>query len=443
MAYQCLHVATPVTARLASTRAAIEAEAAASTGVLSADVYARYCRLRGYNAIYVFGTDEYGTATETKALEENCTPKDIYDKYHAIHREVYKWFNINFDEFGRTATPQQTEIVKLIMDLWLMVNNWFGTMQLYCDKCNKFLPDRLMEGNCPTPGCKNDSARGDQCDDCSKLLNLMELINPRCKYIKKMSMEGGWSQNAIHVTNDWLKEGLRQRCITRDIKWGVPVPLEKFKEKKSGRSGGKILKMWSLWARIMFPFTLSYHVVLIDFLYLLLKNYSVRSFGEFSKSKGVGVFGNDAKDTGIPIEVSDTLFTWADLQAKLHTELLNNLGNFINRVLSFIAKPGKFLYLTNLYTVCWETLLEIFTIHATMAYLGAGKGSGYNSIIPDAPGAKSHLLTKVLADKIGNYVDQYVEAMEKVKLKQGLKIAMSISGEGNAYLQAQVMEVKA
>ncbi|GJU40439.1 hypothetical protein Tco_1193396 [Tanacetum coccineum] len=204
--------------------------------------------------------------------------------------------------------------------------------------------------------------------------------------------------------------------------------FENSKEKKSGRSGGKILKMWSyisLWARIMFPFTLSYHVILIDFLYLLLKNCSVRSFGEFSKSKGVGVFGNNVKDTDIPVEVSDTLFTWADLQAKLNSELLNNLGNFFNHVLSFIAKPGKFLYLTNLYPVCWETLLEIFTIHATMAYLGAGKGSGYNFIIPDAPSAESHLLTKALADSIGNYV----------KLKQGLKIAMSISGEGNAYLQ--------
>ncbi|GJR30774.1 probable methionine--tRNA ligase [Tanacetum coccineum] len=146
-------------------------------------------------------------------------------------------------------------------------------------------------------------------------------------------------------------------------------------------------------------------------------------FHTFSKSKGVGVFGNDAKDTGIPVEVwryylltnrpevSDTLFTWADLQAKINSELLNNLSNFFNRVLSFIAKPGKFLYLTNLYLVCWETLLEIFTIHATMAYLGAGKGSGYNFIIPDAPGAESHLLTKALAGSIGNYVDQYVEAM--------------------------------
>ncbi|CAB4269531.1 unnamed protein product [Prunus armeniaca] len=124
--------------------------------------------------------------------------------------------------------------------------------------------------------------------------------------------------------------------------------------------------------------------------------------GKFSKSKGIGVFGNEAKDINIPVEVSDTLFTWAELQAKLNSELLNNLGNFINRVLSFVAKPS---------------------------------GQGYGSIIPDATRAESDILTEKLAEKVGKYVEQYIEAMEKVKLQQGLKTAMSISGEGNAYLQ--------
>lgn len=442
--------------------------------VLSADVFARYCRLRGYNAIYICGTDEYGTATETKALEENCTPKEICDKYHAIHRDVYKWFNISFDEFGRTSSPEQTEVCQAIFKK-LLENNWLSenTMQqLYCDTCSKFLADRLVEGTCPTPGCNYDSARGDQCEKCGKLLNPTELINPRCKvckssprirdtdhlflelplleaklreYISTMSVAGGWSQNAIHATNAWLKEGLRQRCITRDLKWGVPVPLEKFKEKvfyvwfDAPIGYVSITKSytpeWEKWWKnpenvelyqfmgkdnvpfhtVMFPSTL----IGTQENWTMMKTISVTEYlnyedGKFSKSKGIGVFGNDAKDTNIPVEVwryylltnrpevSDTLFTWADLQAKLNSELLNNLGNFINRVLSFIAKDLN---------------------------------SGYGSIIPDAPGAESHLLTKTLGDKIGDYVDQYVEAMEKVKLKQGLKIAMTISGEGNAYLQ--------
>uniref|UniRef100_A0A5B7AHJ9 methionine--tRNA ligase n=1 Tax=Davidia involucrata TaxID=16924 RepID=A0A5B7AHJ9_DAVIN len=447
--------------------------------VLSADVFARYCRLRGYNAIYVCGTDEYGTATETKALEENCTPQQICDKYHAIHKEVYKWFNISFDEFGRTSTPQQTEVCQAIFKK-LMENNWLSEnsmQQLYCDTCNRFLADRLVEGTCPTPGCNYDSARGDQCEKCGKLLNPTELQDPRCKvcqttprirdtnhlflelpllkdkleeYINSMSVAGSWSQNAIQATQAWLKEGLKPRCITRDLKWGVPVPHEKFKDKVfyvwfDAPIGYVSITScytpeWEKWWKnpenvelyqfmgkdnvpfhtVMFPSTL----IGTGENWTLMKTISVTEYlnyeaGKFSKSKGIGVFGNDAKDTNIPVEVwryylltnrpevSDTLFTWADLQAKLNSELLNNLGNFINRVLSYIAKDP-----------------EIDEKHV-----------GYCSIIPDAPGAESHLLTKSLGEKVGNYMEQYLEAMEKVKLKQGLKIAMSISGEGNAYLQ--------
>ncbi|KAJ7980531.1 putative Methionine-tRNA ligase [Quillaja saponaria] len=445
--------------------------------VLSADVFARYCRLRGYNAIYMCGTDEYGTATETKALEENCSPKEICDKYHAIHSEVYKWFNISFDEFGRTSTPQQTEVCQAIFKR-LFENNWLSenTMQqLYCDTCKRFLADRLVEGTCPTPGCEYDSARGDQCEKCGKLLNPTELKDPRCKvcqnsprirdtnhlflelpllkdrlekYIDEMSVAGSWSQNAIQATHAWLKEGLKSRCITRDLKWGVPVPHEKFRDKvfyvwfdapigyvsitscytpnwEKWWKNPKNVELYQFMGKDNIPF----HTVMFPSTLLgtgedwtLMKTISVTEYlnyeaGKFSKSKGIGVFGNDAKDTNIPVEVwryylltnrpevSDTLFTWPDLQAKLNSELLNNLGNFINRVLSFIAKPS---------------------------------GQGYGSIIPDVPDdvrADSHEPTKKLAEKVAEYVEQYIEAMEKVKLKQGLKIAMSISGEGNAYLQ--------
>ncbi|KAH0676626.1 hypothetical protein KY285_024427 [Solanum tuberosum] len=465
--------------------------------VLSADVFARYCRIRGYNAIYMCGTDEYGTATETKALEENCHPKEICDKYHAIHKEVYKWFDISFDEFGRTSTPQQTEICQAIFKkLWENDSLSENTMQqLYCDTCKRFLADRLVEGrahyppslegcdwskgrvtdgflgykkkkkkknrlvegNCP--GCNYDSARGDQCDECGKLLNPTELIEPRCKvccntpcirdtdhlflelpllkdqleaYINDMS--GGWSQNAIRITDAWFKDGLNPRCITRDLKWGVPVPHEKYKDKVfyvwyDAPIGYVSITScytteWEKWWKnpdnvelyqFMGKDNVSFHTVLFPSALLgtgeswtLLKTISATEYlnyeaGKFSKSKGVGVFGNDVKDTNIPVEVSDSLFSWADLQVKLNSELLSNLGNFVNRVLSFIAKDPD---------------------------------SGYGSIIPDAEGAESHSLTKALGEKVRSRVQQYVEAMEKVKLKQGLKVAMSISSEGNSYLQA-------
>ncbi|CAL4938253.1 unnamed protein product [Urochloa decumbens] len=441
--------------------------------VLSADVFARYCRLRGYNAIYICGTDEYGTATETKAMEEKCTPKEICDKYHAIHDKVYKWFNIKFDKFGRTSSPEQTEVCHAIFHK-LMENNWLteNTMQqLYCDTCQRFLADRLVEGTCPNKAC-NASARGDQCETCSSLLNPTELIDPKCKvckntprirdtdhlflelpllkdklvnYINETSVAGLWSQNAIQATNAWLKEGLKPRCITRDLKWGVPVPHEKYKDKVfyvwfDAPIGyvsitASYTPDWEKWWKDpdnveLFQFmgkdNVPFHTIMFPSTLLgtgekwtMMKTISVTEYlnyeaGKFSKSKGIGVFGNDAEDTNIPPEVwryylltnrpeaSDTLFTWADLQAKLNSELLNNLGNFINRVLSFVAKPA---------------------------------GAGYDSIVPDAPNAESHPLTKGLAEKTSKWVEQYLDAMEKVKLKQGLKIAMAISSDGNAYLQ--------
>ncbi|XP_039050848.1 methionine--tRNA ligase, cytoplasmic-like [Hibiscus syriacus] len=442
--------------------------------VLSADVFARYCRLRGYNAIYICGTDEYGTTTETKAMEENCTPQEICDKYHALHKEVYDWFDISFDKFGRTSTPQQTEVCQAIFHkLW--ENNWLteNTMQqLFCDTCQRFLADRLVEGTCPDGGCNYDSARGDQCEKCGKLLNPTELKEPRCKacqntprirdtrhlflelpllkdklveYINKMSVAGSWSQNAIYTTQAWLTEGLKARCITRDLKWGVPVPHENFKDKVfyvwfDAPIGYVSITScytsdWEKWWKNsenveLFQFmgkdNIPFHTVMFPSTLLgtgenwtLMKTISVTEYlnyeaGKFSKSKGVGVFGNDVKETKIPVEVwryyllanrpevSDTLFTWDDLQAKLNNELLSNLGNFINRILSFIAKPP---------------------------------GQGYGSIIPDALTAESHPLTKALGEKVGKHVEQYIEAMEKVKLKQGLRTAMSLSSEGNAYLQ--------
>ncbi|THG18871.1 hypothetical protein TEA_026704 [Camellia sinensis var. sinensis] len=389
-------------------------------------------------------------------------------RYHAVHKEVYKWFNISFDEFGRTSSPQQTEVCQAIF-MKLLENKWLSenTMQqLYCDTCKRFLADRLVEGTCPTQGCNYDSARGDQCENCGKLLNPTELQDPRCKvcrntprirdtdhlflelpllkdkleeYINRMSVAGSWSQNAIQATNAWLKEGLKPRCITRDLKWGVPVPNEKFKDKVfyvwfDAPIGYVSITScytseWEKWWKnpenvelyqFMGKDNVPFHTVMFPSTLLgtgenwtLMKTISVTEYlnyetGKFSKSRGIGVFGNDAKDTNIPVEVSDTLFTWADLQAKLNSELLNNLGNFINRVLSFIAKDPA---------------------------LEDSRGVGYHSIIPDAPGAELHQLTKTFGEKIGDYVQQYLEAMEKVKLKQGLKTAMSISGEGNAYLQ--------
>lgn len=152
--------------------------------VLSADVFARFGRMRGYNVLYVCGTDEYGTSTETKALEEGLSPREICDKYHRIHSQVYQWFSISFDAFGRTTTADQTRIAQDIF-LKLRSNGFLvedSVDQLKCRRCQRFLADRFVEGTCPQPGCGFPDARGDQCDACGKLVgNASDLIDPRCK----------------------------------------------------------------------------------------------------------------------------------------------------------------------------------------------------------------------------------------------------------------------
>ncbi|KAL0013993.1 hypothetical protein SO802_001062 [Lithocarpus litseifolius] len=230
--------------------------------VLSADVFARYCRLRGYNVLYICGTDEYGTTTETKVLEENSTPRQICDKYHAIHKEVYEWFNISFDTFGRTSTPQQTEICQAIFKK-ILENNWIS--------------ENSMHQVCQTAPHIRDT---------NHLFLELPLLKDKLLFINKMSVAGSWSQNAIQITNGRLKKGLKSRCITRDLKWGVPVPLERFSNK------------------MMFPSTL----LGTGENWTLMKTISVTEYlnyetGKFSKSKGIGVFGNDAKDTNIAVEV--------------------------------------------------------------------------------------------------------------------------------------------
>ncbi|KAG1353034.1 hypothetical protein G6F63_001829 [Rhizopus arrhizus] len=433
---------------------------------LSADVFARYCRARGYNTAYFCGTDEYGTATETKALEDGVSCQELCDKYNAIHSEVYEWFDLSFDHFGRTTTERQTEIVQDMF--WKNYKNGNVTkesmIQLYCENCQRFLADRYVEGICPL--CQYNDARGDQCDACGKLLNATELVEPRCKLdgnrpiiresnhlfldlsklqpvieerFKKSSTEGGWSANGINITQSWLKEGLKPRCITRDLKWGVPVPLEGYEDKvfyvwfdapigypsitanytdewEKWWKNPEQVKLYQFMGKDNVPFhsvifpgnqmgtgenwTMVNHISTCEYL-----NYEG---GKFSKSRNVGVFGNNAKDTGIPPsvwryyllsvrpETSDSMFTWNEFITKNNSELLNNFGNFVNRAIRFIFAK-------------------------------------YDGVIPKAD-FSGPLETDLIKD-VNGLLKQYVEQMEAVKLRAALGTLMTISARGNQYLQ--------
>lgn len=440
--------------------------------VLSADIFARYAKARNYNTLFVCGTDEYGTATETKALEEGVTPKELCDKFNKIHSEVYKWFDIGFDYFGRTTTDLQTQIAQDIF-LKLHENGYLEeqTMdQLYCPVHNGFLADRFVEGICPK--CAYEDARGDQCDKCGNLLNPFELIEPRCKidnakpekrtsqhiflkldtlqekeeaWFKKASEEGKWSKNSITITSSWLKEGLNPRCITRDLKWGVPVPLEKFKDKVlyvwfDACIGyvsitANYTKSWEKWWKdpenvqlyqfmgkdntpfhtVVFPstqigtnenWTMLHHINTTEYLQY--------EGGKFSKSRGIGVFGNNAQDSGIPPsvwryylasvrpETSDSQFSWDDFQSRNNNELLANLGNFVNRIIKFV-------------------------------------NSKYNGVIPKFDPKYLDDYEGTVKD-LNNLINNYVTDLEAVHERRGLEHAMSISSRGNQFLQDNKMD---
>ncbi|HVP17932.1 MAG TPA: methionine--tRNA ligase [Spirochaetia bacterium] len=376
--------------------------------VLSADVFARYCRLAGYDALYICGTDEYGTATETKALEEGITPRELCDRYYAIHRDIYAWFNIGFDHFGRTSVPVHTEITQHIF-LKLYENGYITqhvVKQLYCEHDQRFLADRYVLGTCPN--CGYPDARGDQCENCGKLLEPTELIDPRCSvcgnrpviretthlfidllallpklrnWIESAAEKGFWSRNAVQMTYAWMRDGLKERAITRDLKWGIPVPLDGFRNKvfyvwfdacigyisitaehtpewKSWWYAPESVKLFQFIGKDNIPF----HTVIFPssqlgtgeswttLFHMSATEYLNYEGGKFSKSKGIGVFGSDAKDTGIPPDVwrfyiyynrperADSLFTWKDFQEKVNAELIGNLGNLVNRTLQFVTR---------------------------------------------------------------------------------------------------------
>ncbi len=372
--------------------------------VLSADVFARFCRMSDYETLYVCGTDEYGTATETKAREEGISPRQLCDRYNKIHDEIYRWFNIDFDHFGRTSSPQQTEIVQ---DIFRKVDaGGFITEhtieQLYSEQSQMFLADRFVRGTCPH--CAYHDARGDQCESCGKLLEPTELIDPKSvvdgttpvirqtthlyinlpvlkdrleEWMKTASVDGKWARNAIQMTQSWIRDGLKERAITRDLKWGIPVPKPGFENKVfyvwfDAPIGyisitAEFRPDWRSWWKNpdeveLFQFigkdNIPFHTVIFPCSQLasgdkwtMLHHMSSTEYlnyesGKFSKSKGIGVFGTDARDTGIPADVwrfyifynrpetSDYTFTWADFQAIVNKELIGNFGNFVNRTLS-------------------------------------------------------------------------------------------------------------
>lgn len=418
------------------------------------------------------GTDEYGTATETKALEDKVHPAELCEKYNKIHKEVYDWFEIGFDIFGRTPTEQHKEISQSVFSR-LHENGFLmekSSEQPYCEKHESFLADRFVEGECPR--CHYEDARGDQCDKCGNVLDAFDLIKPRCKLdgaqpvrrttthvhllldklqpeIEKWSeaaiKKGDWPKNSRIITESWLKEGLKDRGITRDLKWGVPVPLAGYENKVLyvwfeacigyPSITANYTTEWEQWWRnpenvSLYQFlgkdNVPFHAVIFpgcqmgtrdewtQVHHLNATEYLNYENGKFSKSRGVGVFGNNAKETGVPPDVwryyllknrpetGDSQFEWKSFIESNNSELLAKLGNLVNRVVKLVASP-----------------------------------KAYSSVVPEFTVTEEF---QPSLDHVTQLLRKYIDDMEAVHLRAGVSDAMKIAEAGNLLIQSNKLD---
>ena len=379
---------------------------------LPADIYVRYLRLKGEDVVFICGSDEHGVAVTISAEKEGVSPQQIVDRYHAINKASFEKFGMSFDNYSRTTLPVHHQTgQEFFLELYRQnILAEKSEKQLYCEKDRMFLADRYVEGTCPV--CGNADARGDQCENCGTWLEQTQLINPRCKIcgttpvvretkhwylplgrfqkeLEEYVNSKKWKENVRGYVDSWLKEGLEDRAITRDLHWGIPVPLQGYEN--------KVIYVWfeavlgyisstkelsqkrgepNLWKRywqdegtryiafigkdnIVFH-TLIFPAILMAWneggksRYILPDAVPANEFlnfegKKFSKSRGWGI---DLKDF-IEIFPPDTLryalalnlpesrdsdFYWKDFQARVNSELADTLGNFVNRTLQFIQR---------------------------------------------------------------------------------------------------------
>ena len=371
---------------------------------IPADIYARFLRIKGNDVAFICGSDEHGVPITLKAKRENSTPQKIVDRYHKIIKNSFDEFGISFDNYSRTSNKIHHKVAS---DFFMKLNdkNYFEekeTDQYYDSKENQFLADRFIVGTCPK--CGHSEAYGDQCEKCGATLNPSDLINPKSAisgnkpdlkktkhwYLKLDQFQDflsdwiltknkdSWKSNVIGQCKSWLDEGLKPRAVTRDLDWGVPVPIL--------NAEGKVLYVWFdapigyisstiEWAEknkinwekfwkdsktelvhfigkdnivfhcIIFPSMLQAHGE-----YILPKNVPANEFlnlegSKISTSKNWAVWLPDyLKDfpnqqdvlryvlTINAPENKDNDFTWSDFQLRNNSELVAILGNFINRV---------------------------------------------------------------------------------------------------------------
>ena len=432
-----------------------------------ADIYVRYLRSKGRDVVFVSGSDEHGIPITIKAREDGVTPQQIVDKYHALIKKSFSDFGISFDIYSRTSNKVHHDTAS---EFFTILNNK-GVFevktkdQYYDEKAGQFLADRYIIGRCPN--CGYNEAYGDQCESCGTSLSPSELINPRSalsgekpllkktkhwylplnryeSWLKEWIIDGhkkDWKINVYGQCKSWIDQGLKPRAVTRDLDWGVPVPVDEGQGKVlyvwfdapigyisatkewAAQTGNDWEKYWKnpgtklvhfigkdniVFHCIIFPSMLKAHEE-----YILPANVPANEFlnlenKKISTSKNWAVWLHQYLEdfpgkqdvmryvlcANAP-ETKDNDFTWKDFQAKNNNELVAILGNFINRAVVLVHKF-------------------------------------FNGVIPER-GELTEIDNKLI-QRISEYPDMLSRNIENYKFREALSTFMDISRLGNKYL---------
>jgi len=434
--------------------------------VLSADVAARYCRLRGDDVLMVSGSDEHGTPIEVEALKQGITPKELTDRNHTRVAELFKKWGASFDNYTRTESPVHKEFVQEIL-MKIYKNGYIfsqETQMLYCEHDQRFLPDRFVEGKCPY--CGYERARGDQCERCGRLLETTFLIDPYCVicgnkptvkttrhwYIDLSKLSDQLSQyirdnrqlpaNAKNFSLNWIKEGLKPRAVTRDIEWGIPAPFP--------GAEGKTIYVWV-------DAVLGYVSATIEYCRRIGEPEKWREFWFNKDAKTLYFVGKDnipfhtiilpalllasGEGYNLPWNVSATEF----LQFKGEkASKSQRIGIWIDEALElFPVDYWRFFLIATRPEVkdtnfSWDFFLEKINadlndtfgnfIHRTLTFINAQ----FNSEIPQPQ--KLNAEDEMILQSIREKVETIAQEFEAAKLQSAANTLISLSRVGNQYL---------
>ena len=434
---------------------------------LPADIFYRFNKQVGNNAIFVGGSDEHGTAALISAKSVNLEPKEFVDRLSSYHKKIYDKLCISYDIYSGTSVDVHKEITYDFFNA-LKENGLIDIIESkmpYCEKDNIFLADRFIEGTCPV--CGYEHAYGDQCDKCGTTYETESLKNPHCKFcgiapvnkptyhyyynLSKVedelkdwieSKKNIWRPHVYAEAMRWIKEGLKPRCITRDIPWGIPVKVENdekvfyvwFEAPIAYISFVKQLggdeyvdKFWKDENTLIYNFigkdNIPFHTVFFPAMLLGAKKYNLAynvvglnfmnfEGQKFSKSKGIGVFCDKLLTSDIDIdslraylttsipENKDSDFKWEGLKDNTNSELVGKFGNFFNRCLNMIQKN-------------FEGRLD-FEITEKI-------------VLNDED--------KIMIEAIKSYPEKIKNLFENVELREAYKQIMAFSSVGNLYIE--------